>query len=154
MAIYRNVSIDFWKDPKVIDEFTPEDRYFMLYFLTNGDTNLAGCYEVSIKKMANDLGYDEEKVKDLINSAVEHNVISYSPENKELLIKNWYKYNWTKSSKLDLPLKTAILEIKTPEFRNYLAQIYNSRDTVSIRYRYGIHTVYIPYGYNCYCYCY
>ena len=155
MAIYRNISMDFWTDPKVIDEFTPEDRYFMFYCLTNPDTNLSGCYEVSIKKMAYDLGYNEETVNKLIDRAMnKHKVISYNQDTKELLIKNWHKYNWTNSSKLDLPLKKEIESIKCAEFKEFLVNLYNKRDTVSIRYRYGIHTVYIPYGYNCYCYCY
>ena len=33
MAIYRNVSMNFWTDSKVDDEFTPEEKYFMLYLL-------------------------------------------------------------------------------------------------------------------------
>ena len=57
------------------------------------------------------------------------------PDKKELLIKNWSKYNWSKSNKLDKPLMEEIKNIKTPEFHNYLAEIYNKRDTVSIRYR-------------------
>ena len=31
MAIYRNVSLSFWEDIKIVDDFTPEDRYFYLY---------------------------------------------------------------------------------------------------------------------------
>ena len=26
MAIYRNISLSFWEDNKVVDDFTPEDR--------------------------------------------------------------------------------------------------------------------------------
>ena len=51
MAIYRNVRLSFWTDNKVIDEFTPEDKYFYLYLLTNPQTNLCGCYETSYKSM-------------------------------------------------------------------------------------------------------
>ena len=31
MASYRNISMDFWTDSKVVDDFTPEDRYIYLY---------------------------------------------------------------------------------------------------------------------------
>ena len=48
MASYRNISMDFWTDSKVVDDFTPEDRYIYLYCMTNPHTNLCGCYEVSI----------------------------------------------------------------------------------------------------------
>ena len=46
MAIYRNVSMSFWTDSKVADDFTAEDRYFYLYLFTNPHTNLCGCYEI------------------------------------------------------------------------------------------------------------
>ena len=31
MARYRNVSTSFWEDNKVVDDFTPEDKYIYLY---------------------------------------------------------------------------------------------------------------------------
>ena len=45
MAIFRNVNMSFWTDTKIADDFTPEDKYFMLYALTNQYTNIIGCYE-------------------------------------------------------------------------------------------------------------
>ena len=36
MAIYRNVQTSFWTDPKVADDFTPEDKFFYLYLFTRG----------------------------------------------------------------------------------------------------------------------
>ena len=46
MAIYRNLHISFWTDNKVEDDFTPEDKYFYAYLLTNPQTNICGCYGV------------------------------------------------------------------------------------------------------------
>ena len=66
MALYRNIHLSFWQDTKVTDDFTPEDRYFYLYLLTNPHTNLCGCYEISMKQMANEMGYDAKKVIKLI----------------------------------------------------------------------------------------
>lgn len=141
MASYRSVYTTFWTDTKVSDDFTPEDKYFMLYCLTNNYTNLCGCYEISIKQMAIDTGYNEETIKKLLkrfNSI--HKIIFYNEGNKELLIKNWYKYNWTKSNKLDKPLLNEIQKIKTIEFKKIVADEYNKRDTVSIPYTYPIDT--------------
>lgn len=135
MAIYRNVNITFWTDTKVSDDFSPEDKYFMLYCLTNNYTNLCGCYEISIKQMSRDTGYNEETIEKLLERFKDiHKVIFYNKENKELLIKNWYKYNWTKSEKLDKPLLKEIGNIKTIEFKKIVADEYNKRDTVSIPY--------------------
>ena len=141
MASYRSVYTTFWTDTKVSDDFTPEDKYFMLYCLTNNYTNLCGCYEISIKQMAIDTGYNEETIKKLLkrfNSI--HKIIFYNEGNKELLIKNWYKYNWTKSNKLDKPLLNEIQKIKTIEFKKIVADEYNKRDTVSIPYTYPMDT--------------
>ena len=141
MAIYRNVNITFWTDTKVSDDFSPEDKYFMLYCLTNNYTNLCGCYEISIKQMARDTGYNEETIEKLLERFKNlHKVIFYNKENKELLIKNWYKYNWTKSEKLDKPLLKEIENIKTVEFKKIVADEYNKRDTVSIPYTYPMDT--------------
>ena len=141
MAVYRNINVTFWTDTKVSDDFTPEDKYFMLYCLTNNYTNLCGCYEISIKQISKDMGYDTETVEKLLKRFSEiHNVIFYNKQNKELLIKNWSKYNWTKSEKLDKPLLNEIENIKTLDFKRFVTDEYNKRDTVSIPYIYPMDT--------------
>lgn len=141
MAIYRSVHMSFWTDTKVADQFTPEDKYFMLYCLTNQYTNLVGCYEISIKQMSNDLGYSKDSIENLLKRFIKtHQVLDYDFDKKELFIKHWYKYNWSSSPKLDKPLINDIERIKTPRFKEELIDIYNSRDTVSIPYEYGIDT--------------
>ena len=62
MAQYRLVQLSFWTDSKVIDDFTPEDRYFYLYLMTSPHTNLSGCYEISLKQMSDETGYSKETV--------------------------------------------------------------------------------------------
>lgn len=157
MAIFRNVNMNFWTDTKVVDDYTPEDRYFMLYALTGPYTNIIGCYEVSTKQIARDLGYDPNSniVENLLKRFMEvHKTIEYDFETKELMVLNWHKYNWSSSPKLDMPLYTAIENVKSDLFHDKLATIYNSResvmkkeeekedenDIVSIPYRYGIDT--------------
>ena len=105
MAVYRNISMDFWTDSKVVDDFTPEDRYFHIYVLTNPHTNLCGCYEVSLKQIANETGYNTDTVLRLLDRFQNvHKTLEYCKETKEILILNWFKYNWTASPKLDKPL--------------------------------------------------
>ena len=135
MASYRNISMDFWTDSKVVDDFTPEDRYIYLYCMTNPHTNLCGCYEVSIKQIANETGYNNDSVERLLkrlDSA--HNVIRYSAQTKELLILNWCRYNWSTSEKLNKPLLGEIRKVKNDRFREYLAARYNERSTVTAQY--------------------
>ena len=147
MALYRNIHLSFWQDTKVTDDFTPEDRYFYLYLLTNPHTNLCGCYEISIKQMANEMGYDVEKVIKLIErfSSI-HNLIRYSKTGRELLIFHWSKYNWTSSEKFRKPLLQEIQNVKTEGFREYILKLFNGEnakygiDTVSRKEKYRINT--------------
>ncbi len=141
MAIYRSVQMSFWTDAKVVDDFTPEDRYFYLYLMTNPHTNLCGCYEISIRQMANETGYKDDNVKKLLKRMQEnHGVILYETKTKELLLLNWSKFNWTNSEKFRKPLLGEIQKVKKPEFKEYLTELYNGKDTVSIPYQYGSDT--------------
>ena len=131
MAIYRNVNMSFWTDSKVVDDFTPEEKYFYLYLLTNPHTNICGCYEISMKQMESETGYNTDTVKRLIHRMQEnHGVIRYDEQTKEVLIVNWHKYNWTKSEKVMKAVVEAAQSIKSDSFKAY---IYN---TISIRYGY------------------
>lgn len=135
MASYRNISMEFWTDSKVVDDFTPEDRYIYLYCMTNPHTNLCGCYEVSIKQIANETGYNNDSVERLLKRLDHaHNVIRYSAQTKELLLLNWCRYNWSASEKLNKPLLGEIRKVKNDQFREYLATRYNERTTVTARY--------------------
>ena len=141
MAIYRTVSMSFWTDNKVIDDFTPEDRYFYLYLFTNPHTNLCGCYEVSFKQIANETGYNKDTVEHLIERFEKvHGVLRFSKKTKEVLLLNWSKYNWTSSEKFRKPLLKEIENVKNSDFKSFLNELYNNEDTVSIPYQYGIDT--------------
>ena len=121
MAIYRSIQMTFWTDSKVVDEFTPEDKYFYLYLMTNPHTNLAGCYEISITQAANETGYNKESIERLLKRMEEvHNTIRYSKQTKEVLILNWSKYNWTRSRDFQKPLLVEIESVKNLDFKTYL----------------------------------
>lgn len=124
MAVYRNVSLSFWEDNKIVDDFTYKDKYFLLYLLTNPHTNLIGCYEVSIRQMSNELGLEKSEVEELLTRMEQvHQVILYAEETKEILIKNWYKYNWSKSEKLLKKVEDLIKYIKSEKLRKELENI-------------------------------
>lgn len=140
MAIFRNVHVTFWTDSKIVDDFSPEDKYFYIYLLSNPHTNLCGCYEISMKQMSDELGYNKETIEKLIDRFHKtHKVLDYSKETKEMLLYNWSKYNWTKSPKFQTALLKEIPKVKCPIFADYLNSVLNG-DTVSIPYEYGIDT--------------
>lgn len=131
MAIYRTIQMSFWTDAKVVDNFTPEDKYFYLYLMTNPHTNLAGCYEVSMKQVSDETGYTKETVERLIERMEKtHKVIRYSKQTKEILILNWSKYNWTTSNDFLRSLCKSISAIKDADFRAYLEEVVDGLGTV------------------------
>ena len=124
MAIYRNVQLSFWTDNKVEDDFTPEDKYFYLYLLTNPQTNICGCYEVSYSQMTNQTGYNKDTVNRLIDRFENiHNIIKFNKNTKEILILNWYKYNWSKSEKTLTGVDAVAKHIKCNEFKEYIFEV-------------------------------
>ena len=160
MALYRNVSIGFWTDSKVYDEFTPEDKYFLLYLLTNPHTNICGCYEISTKQMARETGYNEDTIDRLLKRMeTVHNVIRYDRTTKEVLIINWSKYNWNSSEKLSNAVSKYAAQIKSEPFKTLVNQLNDKTIDITdiqntviaidpvIAIEKGMDTVSITYGY-------
>lgn len=146
MAIYRNVHMSFWTDRKVLDEFSATEKYLYIYLLTNPQTNLSGCYEISMKQVAFETGLEQKKIKATIKSLTEKSVISYCEATGEILILNWHRYNWTSSEKFRKPLLSWIEEVKHQPYKQYLMSLYNNEqvvwneDSVSIGYQYPMDT--------------
>ena len=100
MALYRQIFIDFWKDPKVTEEMSAEDRYALLYLLTNPHTTQIGIYVITKRQMAFDLGYSTESVGAILERFEKLlDIIKYNPETREIAIKNWGKYNLKRGGK-------------------------------------------------------
>ena len=143
MAIYRNVQLSFWTDNKVEDDFTPEDKYFYIYLLTNPQTNICGCYEVSYSQMTRQTGYNKETIIRLLERFDKvHGVIKFSPSTKEVLVLNWYKYNWSKSEKVLTGVRNVAKYIKNKSFKKYIFDTIESvkNNTLNIPYEYSMET--------------
>lgn len=133
--------MSFWTDPKIADDFTPDDKLFYLYLMTNPHTKLCGCYEASMKQMSDETGFTKDRIEKLLSRMEEtHKVMAYSQETKEILLVNWHKYNWTSSEKFRIPLWKEIQSVKNADFRLFLTNIFNGIDTVSIPYQYRTDT--------------
>lgn len=143
MASYRTISTAFWNDSKVEDEFTPEDKYFFLYLLTNKHTNLCGCYEISKRQMSKEMGYSVETIDNLLYRFRNiHNVIDYDEVTKEILIFNWHRYNWSSSELFIKGAKKVAHYIKNESYKEYifdLLEAHENKEEV-----YPIYTVSYP----------
>jgi uncharacterized phage protein (TIGR02220 family) len=100
LAKFRQVHTTFWQDPKVLEEMTPEDKYFYLYLLTNPNTTQIGVYQITKKQMAFDIGYSIESINSLLDRFIKsHGLVKYNQDTRELAILNWGKYNLNKAGK-------------------------------------------------------
>ncbi|WP_223588950.1 DnaD domain protein [Neobacillus bataviensis] len=132
MAKFRMVRTDFWKNPIVLEEMTPEDKFFYLYLLTNPLTTQTGIYKITKKQMAFDLGYSIESVHSLMERfIVHHKLIRYNPDTRELAMKNWWKDNQVKGGK---PVMDCIFsELKDVEDLSLIQYVSESIQNQEIR---------------------
>lgn len=114
MAKFRLIHTSFWNDPRVVEEMTPEDKYFYLYLLTNENTTQIGIYQITKKQIAFDLGYSMESVGALLQRFEDHHkMIKYNHDTREIAIKNWGKYNLVKGGKPILDcVKSELQDVK------------------------------------------
>ena len=99
-AINRIVSTSFWLDEKVVEEFSPEDKYFYLYLMTNPHTTQLGVYKLIPKQAAFETGYSIEAVKVLLERFEnKYELIKYSSASSEIAIKNYLRHSVAKGGK-------------------------------------------------------
>lgn len=124
MAKFRMIHTEFWDDPRVVEEMTPEDKFFFLYLLTNSNTTQIGIYQITKKQMAFDMGYSIESVNSLIQRFKEHHkLVRYNDSTREIAIKNWGKYNLTKGGKPVLDcIKSELKNVKDGSLILYISE--------------------------------
>lgn len=127
MGIKRIVDTSFWTDGKV-EEFTPEDKYFMLYLLTNPHTTQLGIYEISVKRAAYEMGYSLDAVRALIERFEKvHGVVLFSRETNEIAIKNFLRHSVIKGGK---PVEDCIMaELAKVKDRSLIARVFGYLST-------------------------
>lgn len=147
MAIKRTFNTKFWSDPEIVENYTPEDRYFYLYLLLNEHTTLCGTLTASPKTIAYEIGYSVDSVRNLIERHEKiHQTIRYDSEYSEILILKWCRYNWTTSDKLITSIRGQLKDVCSPTHKALIEELLEKvlenepLDTLSIPYRYPIDT--------------
>lgn len=72
----RYISTKF-RDDKFVVELDPIEKLLFMYFLTNPLTNVAGIYEISLRRIAFDTWIDKDMVQKIINRFTENKKIYY-----------------------------------------------------------------------------
>ena len=123
MGIKRIVDTSFWTDGKV-DDFSPEDKYFMLYLLTNPFSTQLGIYEISIKQVAFQLGYSKDAVNVLIDRFdSQYGIIFFSSETNEIAIKNFLRHSIIKGG---APVRDCLIkEMKKVKNKDLIARVFS-----------------------------
>jgi hypothetical protein len=119
MAIFRKVHVTFWRD-EFVEGLTPEQKFFYLYLLTNDRTTQCGIYEITIKQMCYDTGYNDDTIKKLIEYFIGTGKVRYSSETKEIALKNWVKYNDSNSPKVKACIDNEIKKVKNRVLIQYI----------------------------------
>lgn len=138
MAKYRQVHTTFWDDAFVLD-LTPEEKYFYLYLMTNNKTTQCGIYELPKRVIEMHSGYNRETVEKLLQRFVDYEKIEYNDKTKEIMMRNWAKYNFINSPKVKSCIAKELEGVKHQPFvTDYLDELK--------RYGYHIDTVSIDHG--------
>ena len=130
MAKYRQVFTEFWRDSFVL-RLTPEEKFFFLYLMTNPATRQCGIFELPIQIMCLETGYNEDTVRKLIKRFCEYGKMTISEETQEIALKNWAKYNFNSSPKVQKLVDTELNSVKDKSLIQYVYGI----DMISMAYR-------------------
>lgn len=132
MAKFRMIDTEFWNDPQVQEQFTPEDKLFYLYLMTNPSTKQIGIYTITKKKMAFELGYSIETVNSLMTRFQSHHqLIDYDEVTREILLLRWSETAYRKGGK---PVNDLVLsELAHVKRTDWIARIAPSIPIDSVR---------------------
>ena len=100
MSIKRVVDVHFWDDDKVLGTFSPEDKLFFLYLMTNPHTKQLGIYALPRQYIALEVGYALDVVDVLLDRFENvYGLIRYSYDTGEDAIKNYLRHSIVKGGK-------------------------------------------------------
>ncbi|MED3189434.1 replication protein, partial [Bacillus toyonensis] len=122
MAVYRPVQVSYWQDAFVLD-LTPEEKYFYLYLMTNSKTSQSGIYELPLRVIEMDTGYNRETVEKLLERFADYGKIHYNKKTKEIMLINWLKFNAITNMNIE---KCVLKEIQNIKCEDFLIDFYET----------------------------
>ena len=126
-GLYRQFPINIWDTNLFYEEMTPEEKYFYIYLLTAPQSNLSGCYQISLKKASDNLGYNRETVETLFNRLISLGLVEYDSETKEVYIPA-FQSSWTRSPKYLGALHKELEEIESSKFYDALYDLISEKE--------------------------
>lgn len=104
MAQLRSVNTKFWEDPWV-ENLSVTNKLLFLYLITNSYANLAGIYEITIKRICFETGIDKQTVSNGLERFANDKKAYFVNENYIVLP------NWLKNQNLNPNMKKGVIKI-------------------------------------------
>lgn len=137
----RLIDTELWNNEQIVEEFTCDDKYFWLYLLTSPHGSICGVMRYSPAIIGRDMGLHKDTIENLVyRFENNYKLIVVDKETKELLILNWYKWNWSTSGKLLQSVINSKETIKSAFIQELVQEridfVTGKTDRVSIPYAY------------------
>ncbi|EOP68318.1 DnaD and phage-associated domain-containing protein [Bacillus cereus VDM006] len=94
-----------------------------MYLMTNSKTSQSGIYELLLRIIETDTGYNRETVMKLLERFAEYGKINYNQKTKELFLINWLKFNPIKNVNIE---KCVLKEIQSVKDKDFLVDFYEA----------------------------
>lgn len=83
----RVIPISFWTEPYTVENYSVEDKYFILYLMTNPASTQVGIYRLSKKVMSFETGYTIDVINVLLDRFEnQYKEILYNAETQEITL--------------------------------------------------------------------
>jgi len=104
MATLRSVNTRFWEDPWV-EELSPSEKLLFLYLLTCKYANLAGIFEITIRRISFETGLNNETIRNGLKR--------FAKDKKAFFVDENYMFlpNWLKNQNLNSNMKKGVIAI-------------------------------------------
>lgn len=126
MAKNRYINTAFWDD-NYTGNLDPSEKLLFIYLLTNPLTNISGIYEIQLRRISYDTGFDQEMVKKILARFEHDQKVFY--EVGWVVIKNFLKHQKLNPSTatavinhfngLPVSLRQQLLDENNPKFVNH-----------------------------------
>jgi len=126
----RYINTTFWRDNYIID-LDPSEKLLFLYLITNPDTNIIGVYQLPLRQIALDTGFDKDMVIKILDRFQKDGKALY--KDGWIAVKNFAKNQNYKSPFIQTSLENEYLNI--PDFikdwiKDGLKTVLNTFDTI------------------------
>lgn len=126
MSKNRWVNTRFWADNYIID-LDPSEKLLFLYCLTNDHTSICGAYEINIRTICLETGFDKDMVLKILSRFEKDNKIAY--RDGWVIVRNFRKHQ------ADNPKVRAGIEREESELpKNIKDSLYIGFDSLSVAY--------------------